>query len=404
MTKVAVHRERWPGEHRVALVPDVVPRLTDAGCEVVIETGAGEASHFPDAAYVERGCRVAADLGELLEGADVVLTVEPPTEDELDRLPQGAALIGMLGGRSDPGVLAALAGRRITAFSLELVPRIGRAQEMDALSSQATVAGYQAALLAATRLPRFFPMLVTAAGTIPPARVLVLGAGVAGLQAIATCRRLGAAVSAYDVRAETKEEVESLGAHFVQLELTAEQGSGGYAREQSEDFLTEQHRLLGEHVSAADAVISTAAVPGRPAPRLVTTEMVEAMRPGSVVLDLAADSGGNCELSVSGEEIVHGGVVVYGAHGLPSDMPTHASQLYARNVSALLLSMVREGRWVPDFDDEVVAATCVTRDGAVVGELTDAPASEPRIRGIDDPTVKYGRDMSAHARKEGHGA
>jgi NAD(P) transhydrogenase subunit alpha len=404
MTKVAVHRERWPGEHRVALVPDVVPRLTGAGCEVFIEAGAGEAAHFPDELYIGRGCHIATGLNELLEGADAVLTVEPPVEDELHRLPERSSLIGMLGGGSDHELLAALARRRITAFSLELVPRIGRAQEMDALSSQATVAGYQAALLAATRLPRFFPMLVTAAGTIPPARVLVLGAGVAGLQAIATSRRLGAAVSAYDVRTATKEEVESLGAHFVELDLEAEEGSGGYATEQSEGFVTEQHRLLAEHVGAADAVITTAAVPGRPAPVLVTTEMVEAMRPGSVVLDLAADSGGNCELSVSGKEVLHGGVVVYGAHGLPSDVATHASQLYARNVSALLLSMVRDGAWSPDFEDEVLAATCVTRDGAVVGEPTASPAIEPRVRGIDDPTVKYGRDLSAHVRRGGREA
>jgi NAD(P) transhydrogenase subunit alpha len=362
MIKVAVRRERWPGERRVALVPEVVVRLVNAGGEVRVETGAGEAAHFSDTEYAEQGAVMVPDLRQLLQGTEVLLTVGPPAEEELDHLPEGAVLIGMLGVDPDPELLATLVRHRITAFSLELVPRIARAQEMDALSSQATVAGYQAALLAATRLPRFFPMLVTAAGTIPPAKVLVLGAGVAGLQAIATCRRLGAAVTAYDVREATKEEVESLGARFVDLQLEAEQGAGGYAAEQSEDFLGRQHRLLGGHIAASDAVITTAAVPGRRAPILVTTEMVEAMRPGSVVFDVAADSGGNCELSSPGEEIIHRGVVVYGAHSLPTDMPTHASQLYARNVSSLLLSMTHDGKLVPDFDDEVVAATCLTGD------------------------------------------
>ena len=399
MIKVAVRRERWPGEHRVALVPDVVPRLVAAGCEVQIEAGAGEAAHFPDDAYREQGCLITSDAAKLLEGADVVLTVQPPIGEELPLLREGSALIGMLEPGSSAELLATLAHSRITAFSLELVPRIARAQEMDALSSQATVAGYQAALLAATRLPRFFPMLVTAAGTIPPAKVLVLGAGVAGLQAIATCRRLGAAVSGYDVRAATKEEVQSLGARFVDLELEAEEGAGGYAQEQSEDFVAQQHRLISRHVIASDAVITTAAVPGRRAPVLVTAEMVEAMRPGSVVLDVAADSGGNCELSTPGREILHHGVVVYGAHSLPSDMPTHASQLYARNVSALLLSMIRDEVWSPDFDDEVVSATCVTREGQVMEGPTQTVPGEQRQEGPDDPAVRYGRDLGAHARK-----
>jgi NAD(P) transhydrogenase subunit alpha len=244
-------------------------------------------------------------------------------------------------------------------------------------------------------------MLVTAAGTIPPARVLVLGAGVAGLQAIATCRRLGAAVSGYDVRAATKEEVQSLGARFVDLELEAEEGAGGYAQEQSEDFVAQQHRLIGRHVVASDVVVTTAAVPGRRAPVLVTAEMVEAMRPGSVVLDLAADSGGNCELSTPGKEILHHGVVVYGAHSLPSDMPTHASQLYARNVSALLLSMIRDEAWSPDFDDEVVSATCVTRGGKVMEGPIEALTGERRLESPGGPAVRYGRDMGAHARKGG---
>lgn len=403
MIKVAVRRENLPGERRVALVPDVVGRLVDAGCEVNVETGAGDDAHFSDAAYTEQGAVVVADPKQLLEGTQVMLTVGPPAGDELDRLAGGSVLIGMLEAGSDPDLLDALSRRRITAFSLELVPRIARAQEMDALSSQATVAGYQAALLSATRLPRFFPMLVTAAGTIPPARVLVLGAGVAGLQAIATCRRLGAAVSAYDIRAATKEEVESLGARFVELGLEGEEGVGGYATVQSEDFLDRLHQLLRDHVAGSDAVIATAAVPGRRAPILVTASMVEAMRPGSVVLDLAADSGGNCELSSPGEESLHRGVVVYGAHSLPSDMPTHASQLYARNVSALLLAMIHDRALAPDFDDEVVAATCITRDGNVVLQ-GPAPAArgKPLDGGSGDPSVSYGRDLGADARRREH--
>jgi NAD(P) transhydrogenase subunit alpha len=305
-----------------------------------------------------------------LAGTAAVARVNAPTPEEAGQLDEGTTLVSFLQPASQLPVVHALVARKATAFSLDLVPRISRAQSMDALSSQATVSGYLATLAAAERLPKFFPMFMTAAGTVPPAKVLVLGAGVAGLQAIATARRLGAQVRAYDVRAAAKEEVQSLGAAFVELALETQEGSGGYAREQSEEFLARQRELIGNEVAASDAVITTAAVPGRKAPLLVTTPMVEAMTDGSVVVDMAADGGGNCELSEPGREVEHHGVVVYGMANPPSGMPTHASFLYSRNVYNFLTLVLADGELRPDFDDEIVSGCCVVRNGDVVHSPT----------------------------------
>jgi H+-translocating NAD(P) transhydrogenase subunit alpha len=363
--KLAVPTETIAGERRVAVVPDVVARLVATGMEVAVQSGAGTAAHFPDVAYTEKGATVA-DAKSVLEGAEVVAKVQAPTVDEVQELDQGTTLISFLQPASQLPVVKGLAAHKATAFSLDLLPRISRAQSMDALSSQATVSGYLGALAAAERLPKFFPMFMTAAGTVPPAKVLVLGAGVAGLQAIATAHRLGAQVRAYDVRAAAKEEVQSLGAAFVELELETQEGSGGYAREQSEEFLARQRELIGNEVAASDVVITTAAVPGRKAPLLVTTGMVERMTEGSVVVDLAADGGGNVELTQPGVEVEHNGVLVYGVTNPPAGMPTHASFLYSRNVFNFLSLIVDDGELRPDFDDEVVAGCCVVRAGEVV--------------------------------------
>lgn len=377
--RVGIPAEVRPGERRVALVPEAVPRLLQAGLEVVVEAGAGRGAYAADAAYVAAGAAVV-DTAAALD-VDAVLTVRPLEAAQVARHVQsGTVTIGLLPPATSLESIVALRDRGVTSFSLDLLPRISRAQSMDALSSQALVSGYRAALVAAERLPRFFPLLMTAAGTVRPATVLVMGAGVAGLQAIATARRLGAVVEAYDVRAAAAEEVRSLGARFVELPLETQEGSGGYAREAGEDFLRRQRELIGAHVAAADAVITTAAIPGRRAPVLVTTEMVEAMRPGSIVVDLAAESGGNCELSQAGKEIWHGEVRIWGAQDVPSAMADHASRLYARNVSELLLLMTDAGVIRPDFDDEVVAASCVTHAGEIrhepTRELLGVPAGE----------------------------
>ena len=344
----------------MALVPDAVPRLVEAGLEVVVQAGAGRHAFAGDEAYRAAGAQVVD--GDVLAGSDVVLTVSPLSVEQARSLDEGAITIGLLPVGAQPELLQTMRDRKALAFAMEQVPRISRAQAMDALSSQALVAGYRAALVAAERLPRFFPLFMTAAGTVAPAKVLVLGAGVAGLQAIATARRLGAVVEAYDVRPASADEVRSMGATFIDLALESLEGAGGYAREMAEERATRQRELLTPYVGASDAVITTAAVPGRRAPLLLTTAMVEAMRPGSVVIDLAAESGGNCELSRPGEDVVHHGVTVWGARDVPSDMAVHASQLYARNVVSLLLLMTADGQVVPDFADEVVAATCVTRE------------------------------------------
>jgi NAD(P) transhydrogenase subunit alpha len=363
--KVSVPRESASGERRVALVPEVVQRLGKDGIEVTIESGAGEAAHHPDAAYEEAG----AGVGDGWSG-EVVAKVAPPTEDEIGRLGRGGVLIGFLQPLTSPETVRGLADAGVTAFAMETIPRITRAQSMDALSSQATVAGYRAALIAAEQLPRFFPMLTTAAGTVRPAKVLVLGAGVAGLQAIATTRRLGAIVQAFDVRSAVKEQIESLGARFLELEMGLEdaEAAGGYARQLTDEEQQRQRELLAEQIGKVDAVISTAAVPGRPAPLLIIEDAVRKMSPGSVIVDLAAETGGNCELTEPGETKVEHGVTIAGPLGLPSTMPDHASALYARNVQSLLGLMVEEGELKLDFEDEVIAGACITRDGEIVHE------------------------------------
>jgi NAD(P) transhydrogenase subunit alpha len=366
--KVAVPAETEPGERRVALIPETAGKLVQAGVEVWVQAGAGAKATFSDQAYEEAGAKVATEEAKLLGGADVVLEVQPPTQAEVKLLPEGCLLISFLQPAIQAEIVRALARRRVTAFGLEMLPRISRAQSMDALSSQASLAGYKAVLIAATRLGKFFPMLMTAAGTIAPAHVLVLGAGVAGLQAIATARRLGAVVESYDVRPAVKEEVQSLGAKFIELELEAQEGAGGYASEQSEEFLRKQRELIGEHVAAADVVITTAAVPGRRAPLLVTGDMVKRMRPGSVIVDLAAETGGNVELTEAGKDVEVGGVVIVGTKNVPSTVPVHASQLYSRNVYNLLTHLLKDGKVVLDFEDEITRETCVTHDGEVVNE------------------------------------
>jgi NAD(P) transhydrogenase subunit alpha len=366
--KVGTPKESSPDERRVALVPDTVTRLAAAALEVSVESGAGSSAYFPDDAYQQAGAKVAKGASALLGESDVVLKVQAPSTAEVEMLRKDAVLISFLQPATQGDIIQALAKHGVTAFSLELVPRISRAQSMDALSSQASVSGYKAVLMAAGRVGKFFPMMMTAAGTIPPARVLVMGAGVAGLQAIATARRLGAVVSAYDVRPAVKEEVQSLGATFIELALETQEGEGGYAREQSEEFLRKQRELIGEHIAKSDVVITTAAVPGRRAPLLVTSEMVKGMRPGSVIVDLAADTGGNVELTQAGKDIDVGGVTIIGTKNVPSTMPLHASQLYARNVANLLLHLVKEGAIVLDFADEITKGCCVTHGGEIVNE------------------------------------
>ena len=351
----------------MAVVPDVAKRLADLGLEVAVESGAGGGAGFSDDAYRDAGAELEAGPGSVL-GADVVLKVQAPTLEEVRMLKRGALLVSFLQPATQAEVVEALAQQGVTAFSLELLPRISRAQSMDALSSQASLAGYKAVLMAANRLGKFFPMLMTAAGTIAPARVLVLGAGVAGLQAIATARRLGAVVEAYDVRPAVKEEVQSLGARFVELEIESQEGQGGYAGEQSEEFLRRQRELLAERVGAADVVVSTAAIPGRRAPVLVTGDMVRGMRAGSVIVDLAAETGGNVELTSPGKVVEVGGVTIDGTLNVPSTVPLHASQLYSRNLFNLLQHLLKEGEIQIDFEDEITRGCCVTYQGKVVHE------------------------------------
>ena len=366
--KVAIPKERATDERRVALVPDTAAKLKAASMDVSVESGAGAGAYIADEAYEAAGVKVVKTAASLLGDADAVLKVQAPSTDEVALLKNGSVLISFLQPATQADVVKALAKRGVTAFSLELLPRISRAQSMDALSSQASAAGYKAVLMAAGRLGKFFPMMMTAAGTVAPARVLVMGAGVAGLQAIATARRLGAIVSAYDVRPAVKEEVQSLGATFIELALEGQQGEGGYAREQSEEFLRKQRELIGEHVAKSDVVITTAAVPGRRAPLLVTGDMVKAMHPGSVIVDLAAETGGNVELTQAGKDVDVGGVTIIGTRNVPSTMPLHASQLFARNVMNLLVHLVKDGAITLDFQDEITKGSCVTHGGEIVNE------------------------------------
>ena len=358
--RIGVPKETAAGERRVALVPETVGKLTGGGFEVIFERGAGEAASFPDSAFEDAGAR----LGDWAE-ADAVAKVQKPTADEVTRLRDGQVLIGFLQPLTDREGIERLASQGVVAFAMESIPRITRAQSMDALSSQATVSGYKATLLAAERLPKFFPMLMTAAGTVAPAKVLVLGAGVAGLQAVATARRLGAVVTGFDVRPVVREQIESLGANWLDLGVVGEETAGGYAQELTEQQQRQQQEELEARLPEFDVVITTALIPGRPAPRLIPASAVAAMRPGSVVVDLAADAGGNCELTEPGEEVVREGVTIVGLTNLPSSMPFHASQLYSRNVSALLHHLAPEGELVLDWDDEITAGACVTRQQEV---------------------------------------
>jgi H+-translocating NAD(P) transhydrogenase subunit alpha len=353
--RIGVPREVTPGERRVALVPDVAARLTGAGFEIVVERGAGVAASFLDEMYAEAQASLVDDVYD----SDAVVKVRKPTPNEVERLRDGQVLIGFLEPLTDAQGIEGLAKRGVIAFAMESIPRITRAQPMDALSSQSTVAGYKAVLLAADRLPRFFPMLMTAAGTVPPAKLLVLGAGVAGLQAIATARRLGAVVTGFDVRPVVREQVESLGATFLELGVRGEETEGGYARELTAEEQERQQQELAERIPEFDVVVTTALVPGRPAPRLIPRTAVEAMRPGSVIVDLAAEAGGNCELTQPGAEIEHDGVVIVGFTNLASAMPFHASQLYARNVAALLQHLAPEGELALDWKDEITSGTAV---------------------------------------------
>jgi proton-translocating NAD(P)+ transhydrogenase subunit alpha len=358
--RIGVPKETAPGERRVALVPEVVAKLVEGGHTVVVERGAGSAASFEDTAYEEAG----ATLADSAWDADTVAKVQKPTAEEAGRLHSGAVLIGFLQPLTDQEGIQRLAAAGVTAFAMESIPRITRAQSMDALSSQATVGGYKAALIAADRLPRFLPMLTTAAGTVQPAKVLVIGAGVAGLQAIATARRLGAVVHGFDVRDAVREQIESLGAKFLDLGVKGEETAGGYAAELTPEQQAQQQAELEKRLPDYDAVITTAAIPGRPAPKLIPASAVKAMRPGSVIVDLAAETGGNCELTQPGEEVVRDGVTIVGLLNLPSEMPYHASQLYARNVQALLNHLAPEGELVLDFEDEITAGACVTRKEA----------------------------------------
>ena len=354
--RVGVPKETAEGERRVALVPEIVAKLVASGIDVVVEPGAGEAASFADGAFEEAG----ATLGDPWQ-AELVAKVRKPSADEVGRLHAGQVLVGFLQPLTDQEGIQRLAASGVTAFAMESIPRITRAQPMDALSSQATVSGYKAVILAADRLPRFLPMLMTAAGTVTPAKVLVIGAGVAGLQAIATARRLGAVVSGFDVRPVVKEQVESLGATFLELGVVGEETEGGYARELSEDEQRRQQGELETRIGDFDVVVTTALIPGRPAPRLIPRSAIESMRPGSVIVDLAAEAGGNAELTEADREVTHQGVTLLGPTNLPSEMPYHASQLYARNVSSLVQHLAPKGELALDFEDEITAGACVTR-------------------------------------------
>jgi len=371
--RIGVPQETTPGERRVALVPDLIAKLAKSGLEVVVQSGAGEAAGYPDSAYAEKGARLEPDA---IASADVVLKVQPPGTAEIEKLKSGAILISFLQPYDNLAGIQALAARNITAFSMELMPRITRAQPMDALSAMSTVAGYKAVLLAASRLPRFFPLLMTAAGTITPSRVFVIGAGVAGLQAIATAKRLGAVVEAYDTRPAVKEQVESLGAKFAELALETKDAEAktGYAKAQSEDFYKRQQEMMLTSMAAADVVITTALIPGQRAPILITEEMVRAMRPGSVIVDLAAEQGGNCSLTEPGAEVHRHGVLILGLLNLPGSVPFHASQMYAKNVTNYLLHLVKDGAIQLDLTDELTKGPLVTHQGAVVH-----PAIQPRL-------------------------
>lgn len=399
--RVFVPQEKRPGEHRVACLPDVAAKIIKLGYEVVVESGAGVSAFASDDDYTEAGATIVAAEGvpQAISEADVVTSVRPLDPELAKGLKSGAITISFLSPGQDLETISAIAGSGATALAFELVPRISRAQSMDALTSQALVAGYRATEIAAGTLPRFFPLFMTAAGTIPPAKVLVLGAGVAGLQAIATAKRLGAVVSAYDVRPASADEVKSMGGKFIKLDLETVAGAGGYAREMSEDRAKRQQELLTPHIAESDAVITTAAIPGRPAPLLVTKEMVDTMRPGSVIVDLAAETGGNVEGSVPGKMVVTDGrVSIWGAKDIPSSMPVHASQLYSMNVLALLGLITTDGTLALDPTDEIVEGAAVVLEGEVRNETArtalglDAPPAEATavLDAVDAPQSEEG--------------
>jgi proton-translocating NAD(P)+ transhydrogenase subunit alpha len=373
--KIGVVKETADGERRVALVPEAVKKLSGKGLEIVVQRGAGEGALIPDAAYEEAGARLVDQASEALAG-DVVLKVAAPNEEETSKLGSETVLIGFLAPLTNGGGVQAIARTGATSFAVEAIPRISRAQSMDALSSQANIAGYRSALIGAQELGRFYPMLMTAAGTIRPATVLVLGAGVAGLQAIATARRLGAVVQGFDVRAAVKEQVESLGAHFLEFDLGADlEGTGGYAKELTPEQQQRQQELMAEAIGKVDVVITTALVPGRRAPILVTEAAVKLMKPGSVIVDLAGEAGGNCELSEPGQTVLRHEVKILAPLNVPSTMAEHASQLYARNLESLLgLMITDEGELELDFEDEVISGACITRGGEIVHEGAKAAA------------------------------
>jgi H+-translocating NAD(P) transhydrogenase subunit alpha len=374
--RIGVPKETAAGEHRVALVPEVVGKLKAKGLDVVVQSGAGDDALLTDAAFVEAGAKISSDAAEIW-GSDVVVTIAPPDPEQIRSLGSGSILIGFLAPLTSPETTRALADQHATAFAMEVIPRISRAQAMDALSSQSNVAGYRAALLGAEELGRFYPMLMTAAGTIPPAKVLVLGVGVAGLQAIATAKRLGARTTGYDVRPEVAEQVQSLGAQWLDLGLEAS-GEGGYARELTDEERARQQQALTDAIKGFDVVITTALVPGRPAPKLVTAEAVEGMKPGSVIVDLAGESGGNCELTVPGETVVRHDVKIVSPLNLPAGMAEHSSQLFARNVLALLeLFIGEDGALKIDFDDEIISGACIVRDGEIVHPGAKAAVEVP---------------------------
>jgi NAD(P) transhydrogenase subunit alpha len=365
---VGILTETAAKETRVAVVPEIATKLKTLGVRVLIERGAGSSAHFPDALYTDAEL---SDAATILASADILLKVQPPSVTEVAALKQGAVVIGFMQAYARPDLVLALKERGITSFAMELVPRISRAQSMDALSSQASAAGYKAVLIAANTLERFLPMLTTAAGTIRPAAVLVIGAGVAGLQAIATAKRLGAVVEAYDVRSATKDQVKSLGAKFVETGVSAE-GAGGYARELTPEETAKQQEVLDARIAASDAVISTASVPGRAAPRIISRAAVLRMKPGSVIVDIAAEQGGNCELTKPGETVVHGGVKIVGPLNLPASLPYHTSEMYSRNLFNLLKPAISAGQLAIDWNDEVFAGAVLTRDGQIKHEATRA--------------------------------
>ena len=385
--KIAVPKERGAGENRVALIPETIAKFVKAGIGVAVERGAGTAAYYPDAAYEAAGATIAPTAAELYAGADIVTRVAKPTDSELDALQPGTIVVGVLAPLGDAASVERYAQRRLTALSMDTIPRTTKAQAMDVLSSQANIAGYKAVLMAADALPKYFPMLTTAAGTIKPAQVLVLGAGVAGLQAIATARRLGAVVIGYDVRSAVKEQVQSLGAKFLEIDVgEAAEGAGGYAKELSQEAIGKQRAAMVKAIGAADAVITTAAIPGRRAPLLVTAEAVAAMKPGSIVVDIAAETGGNCELTRAGETFVSdNGVIIIGAINLPASVPTHASQLYSRNVQTLLDYIIKDGAVKLDMDDEIVRGTTLVNNGAIVHQPTIDALATSRSTAVTTP-------------------